>query len=183
MLKYALLGFLNYYNQTGYELKQTMDRSTNHFWHAKQSQIYQTLKKLEADGLVVSHSEPQESRPDRRVYAITDSGKQAMADWLAKPVTTLEPNKQLLLLKLFFSGGLGKETLLTQLRLLRKLHEQQLDLYTTESQDTIKEHGKLNPELSRDAIMWESARRFGELHERMYIDWLDETIGMIMEHF
>jgi len=87
---------------TGYELKQTMDRSTNHFWHAKQSQIYQTLKKLEADGLVVSHPEHQESRPDRCVYAITDSGKQAMATWLAKPVTTLEPNKQLLLLKLFF---------------------------------------------------------------------------------
>ena len=72
MLKYALLGFLNYDNKTGYELKQTMDRSTNHFWHAKQSQIYQTLKKLESDGLVVSHPEHQESRPDRRVYAITD---------------------------------------------------------------------------------------------------------------
>jgi hypothetical protein len=88
-----------------------------------------------------------------------------------------------LLLKLFFSGGLGKETLLTQLRLLRKLHEQQLDLYNTESQDVIKQHGKSNPELRRDAIMWESTRRFGELHEKMYIDWLDETIRMIAEHF
>ena len=183
MLKYALLGFLNYDNKTGYELKQTMDRSTNHFWHAKQSQIYQTLKKLEADGLVVSHPEHQESRPDRRVYAITDSGKQAMAAWLAKPVTTLEPNKQLLLLKLFFSGGLGKESLLTQLRLLRKLHEQQLDLYKTESPNVIKQHGKSDPELNRDTIMWESTRRFGELHEIMYIDWLDETIRMIAEHF
>ena len=183
MLKYALLGFLNYDKKTGYELKQTMDRSTNHFWHAKQSQIYQTLKKLEADGLVVSHPEPQDSRPDRRVYAITGSGKKAMAAWLAKPVTTLDPTKQLLLLKLFFSGGLGKETLLTQLRLLRKLHEQQLDLYNTESPDVIRQHGKSDPGLSRDAIMWESTRRFGELHERMYIGWLEETIQMITEHF
>ncbi len=84
---------------------------------------------------------------------------------------------------MFFSGGLGKESLLTQLRLLRKLHEQQLDLYKTESPNVIKKHGKSDPELSRDTIMWESTRRFGELHEIMYIDWLDETIQMIAEHF
>ena len=47
MLKYALLGFLKYESKTGYELKQTMDKSTGLFWHAKQSQIYTTLKKLE----------------------------------------------------------------------------------------------------------------------------------------
>ena len=45
MLKYVLLGFLNYTPMTGYELKQFMDESTANFWHAKQSQIYTTLKK------------------------------------------------------------------------------------------------------------------------------------------
>ena len=67
MLKYALLGFLKYESKTGYDLKQTMDKSTGHFWHAKQSQIYTTLKKLEENGLLISHPEPQERRPDRRV--------------------------------------------------------------------------------------------------------------------
>ena len=46
MLKYVLLGFLNYAPQTGYELKQAIDKSTSFFWHAKQSQIYTTLKGL-----------------------------------------------------------------------------------------------------------------------------------------
>ena len=82
MLKCALLGFLRYESKTGYELKQTMDKSTGHFWHAKQSQIYTTLKKLEEDGLVTSHPEPQESRPDRRVYTITESGEKALQEWL-----------------------------------------------------------------------------------------------------
>ncbi len=31
MLKYALLGFLRYKLETGYELKQTMDKSTRSF--------------------------------------------------------------------------------------------------------------------------------------------------------
>lgn len=181
MLRFALLGFLQYEPKTGYDLKQTMDKSTNHFWHAKQSQIYSTLKKMEADGLVVSHPEPQENRPDRKVYTITDSGKSAMQSWLQQPVTKLETPKQLLLLKLFFSGNMGKENILTQLRLLRNLHEQQINVYKTETPDFISQISEDYPELRQDAIMWETTRRFGEKFENMYIDWLDETIQMIEE--
>jgi len=183
MLKYALLGFLKYEPKTGYEIKQTMDKSTGHFWHAKQSQIYMTLKKLEKDGLAISHPEPQESRPDRRVYTITKTGEKAMQEWLLKPITTLDTTKQLLLLKLFFSGKLKKETILTQLRLLRNLHEQHADLYKTESINFIEEIIISQPELKQDAHLWEAARRFGQLYEKMYVRWLEETIVMIEEKF
>ena len=179
MLKCALLGFLKYESKTGYELKQTMDKSTGHFWHAKQSQIYTTLKKLEEDGLITSHSEHQVTRPDRRVYTISESGEKTLREWLSQPVTKLDTTKQLLLLKLFFSGKLEKETILTQLRLLRNLHEQQVELYKTESPDFIKEITTFQPELKQDAHLWEATRRFGELYENMYIRWLDETIAMV----
>ena len=183
MLKFALLGFLKYESKTGYDLKQTMDKSTGHFWHAKQSQIYTTLKKLEEGGLLISHPEPQERRPDRRVYKITGSGEKALQEWLLQPVTQLDTAKELLLLKLFFSGTLEKETILTQLRLLRNLHERQAELYKTETPDFIQEITALQPELKQDAHLWEAARRFGELHEKMYIRWLDETISMVEEKF
>ena len=183
MLKYALLGFLKYESKTGYDLKQTMDKSTGHFWHAKQSQIYTTLKKLEEDGLLISHPEPQEHRPDRRVYKITESGEKALQEWLLQPVTKLNTAKEILLLKLFFSGTLEKKTILTQLRLLLNLHERQAVLYKTESPDFIKEITAFQPELKQDAQLWEATRRFGELHEKMYIRWLDETIAMVEEKF
>lgn len=183
MLKHALLGFLKYESKTGYELKQTMDKSTGHFWHAKQSQIYTTLKKLEEGGLAISHPEPQESRPDRRVYKITESGEKALQEWLLQPLTKLDTPKQRLLLKLFFSGKLEKEAILMQLRLLRNLHEQQAGLYKTESPDFIKEITTSLPELKQDAYLWEATRRFGALHEKMYIGWLDETIAMVEKKF
>ncbi len=183
MLVYALLGFLKYQPMTGYELKQTMDKSTGHFWQAKQSQIYTTLKKMEKEGRIISHPEPQEHRPDRRVYQITESGKTALREWLLQPVTTLDSTKQLLLLKLFFSGKLEKETILTQLRLLRNLHGRQAELYKTESPDFIEEITALQPDLKQDAQLWEATRRFGELYEKMYIRWLDETIAMVEAKF
>jgi PadR family transcriptional regulator, regulatory protein AphA len=183
MLKYALLGFLKYESKTGYEIKQTMDQSTGHFWHAKQSQIYTTLKKLEYDGLVISHPEPQDRRPDRRVYTITDSGGRALKDWLLQPVTKLDTTKQLLLLKLFFSGKLEKEDILTQLRLIHNLHEQQAKLYKTSTLDFIGEITALQPELKQDAHLWNAALRFGVLYEQMYVSWLDETIAMVDAKF
>ena len=48
-LKHAILGFLNYQPQTGYELKEVFDDSVQHFWLADQSQIYRTLNDLMAD--------------------------------------------------------------------------------------------------------------------------------------
>lgn len=182
MLKYVLLGFLNYGPQTGYELKQAMDSSTAYFWHAKQSQIYTTLKSLEAEGQVVSQVEPQEDRPDRRVYTITEAGRGELRGWLERPLTTIDPRKETLLVKLFFSGETNKITLLTQLRLQRDLHQQQYLFYRDELAPQIQEDFD-DPELGLHARLWDATRRMGELHEEAIVRWLDETIAMIEAQF
>ena len=181
MLKYVLLGFLNYTPMTGYELKQFMDESTSNFWHAKQSQIYTTLKKLEKDGMVESHIEPQEGRPDRRVYEITDAGRNDLDLWLAQPEIELESRKELLLVKLFFSANTDQGKLLTQLRLLRDLHQRQMEQYETATRDYITQISSGLPQLAKDAELWDMTRRFGVLFEEMYVRWLDETIEKIEE--
>jgi len=182
MLKYALLGFLNYQPHTGYELKQMIDLSTANFWHAKQSQIYMTLKKLEAEKLVISEVEPQEGRPNRRVYTITGAGRKDLQRWLSKPITQLEQRKETLLLQLFFSARQDKETLLTQLRLLRDLHQQQAEHYRTETKAVVQDF-LASSGLQKDALLWDATRRFGVQFEAMTVRWLDETIAMIEEDF
>ena len=180
MLKYALLGILIYNPKTGYDLKQFMDVSTTYFWHAKLSQIYTTLKLLEEEGLVNSQIETREERPDRKVYTITPAGKVALQAWLATPMMEIEPRKETLLLKLFFSAKLEKETLLMQLRLQRQLHEQVLATYKHETVAVIQEAAAQFPSLQKDALLWEATRRFGELYEAMYLDWLDQTIEIVI---
>ena len=181
MLKYVLLGFLNYTPMTGYELKQFMDESTSNFWHAKQSQIYTTLKKLEKDGMVESHIEPQDGRPDRRVYEITDAGRNDLDLWLALPETELDQRKEGLLVKLFFSANTDKEKMLTQLRLLRDLHQRQMEQYETATSDFISQVAEGMPQLAKDAQLWDMTRRFGVMFEEMYVRWLDESIEKIEE--
>jgi PadR family transcriptional regulator AphA len=183
MLQYILLGFLNYRPQTGYELKQLMDKSTGHFWYAKQSQIYTTLKKMESQGWITSRVETQKARPDRIVYKITKSGLSVLEGWVSNPMRELDPHKNTLLVKLFFSAQAGKETLLTQLRLLRNLHQQKVRLYKSQTQNVIQESVARTPKLKKDALLWEATRRFGEHYEQMCLNWLKETISLVEKNF
>lgn len=179
MLKYALLGLLQYQPMTGYELKQFMDTSTSNFWHAKLSQIYVTLKALEQDGLVASDVQEQASRPDRRVYTITPQGTQEVDKWLQDVDVERLQLKDPFLLKLFFSARVDKENLLIQLRIQRDMHQKLLNQYQSETKATIENVRQNVPQLKRDTLFWGLTLRSGELIEEATIRWLDEAIETI----
>jgi DNA-binding PadR family transcriptional regulator len=181
MLKYALLGLLQYGASTGYELKQFMDTSTANFWHAKLSQIYVTLKALEQEGLVTSDVQEQEKRPDRRVYSLTAQGTQEFDQWLQTSSEELPQLKEPFLLKLFFCARLDKQSLLAQLKLQRELHQKLLHGYQTQTRAIIANVLQNAPEMERDALFWGFTLRSGELAEEATLRWLDETMETIQK--
>jgi len=183
MLRYAILGMLGYQPMTGYGVKHAMDSSTGYFWHAKLSQIYTTLKQLEKEGAVSSAVERQATRPEKRVYSITDAGRRDLDEWLAAPLIGLDPRKETLLLKVFFSGRLDRETLLTNLHLQRELHRKQAELYRTHTAREIARAAAQNPAVAKDAMLWEATRRFGERLEDLMVNWLDETRRLVEENW
>lgn len=81
-LPHILLGLLRE-PASGYDLKSRFDRDIRHFWSAELSQIYPTLKRMEARGWLESETEPSDRGPDRRVYRITDAGREELLGWLA----------------------------------------------------------------------------------------------------
>ncbi|MBZ0299379.1 MAG: PadR family transcriptional regulator [Anaerolineae bacterium] len=176
MLRYILLGLLSYRPMSGYDLEGQIKVSTGNFWHAKLSQIYATLKRLEEEGGVVSHIDPQEGRPDRRVYQIMEAGREELRVWLAEPVTEHEVKKDGLLVKVFFHPPEDKESLLAQLRIQLQLHRSKLAEYRQESPEAIQHMIAEQPELASNAVLWEATRRFGEMYEITYIQWLEDTI-------
>src|ERR1051326_7748750 len=85
-VKYALLGILSERERHGYDLKNAFDERVGEFWALNFGQIYSTLDRLEREGLVEMHSQPQEKRPDRKVYRITTKGRRELEKWLYRPV-------------------------------------------------------------------------------------------------
>jgi DNA-binding PadR family transcriptional regulator len=87
-MRYAFLALLAKQPAHGYELKQAFDTAFGPGWPPLNfGQIYTTLSRLERDNLVRSRDVPQEGRPDKRVYELTQEGKQALQEWVEAPTT------------------------------------------------------------------------------------------------
>ena len=127
-LDHALLGFLNYHPYTGYDLKKIFDTSVRHFWPADQSQIYRTLARLTEQGFVEMEKIPQENRPDRKVYHITETGREELKSFLVGPPPMDEP-RSAPLIQVFFAGQLSDEEILAKFEGYAAIMRAVLDQY------------------------------------------------------
>jgi PadR family transcriptional regulator AphA len=87
--RHAILQVLSARPATGYDIARHAAISTEPVWSATHSQIYPTLHKLEAEGLVESESTIRGRRMLRFVYSITDEGRRELAEWIERPVQYL----------------------------------------------------------------------------------------------
>lgn len=72
---------------TGYEIRRmSVEGECSYFVEASFGSIYPALAKLEAEGLVRSRIEPQEGKPSRKVYSITDAGREEFVAAMHEPM-------------------------------------------------------------------------------------------------
>lgn len=81
-VKFAILGLLRRKSLHGYRLKVRLERDFGHMWTINFGQVYQTLGRLHADGLVTMKVEEQDVAPNRKQYTITEEGQRAFTEWL-----------------------------------------------------------------------------------------------------
>jgi PadR family transcriptional regulator, regulatory protein AphA len=81
-LEHILLGLLRKPG-SGTDIKQAFEEAIGHFWHAELSQVYPMLNRMEADGLLTVEQLPSEKGPPRKVYTITDTGRETLRTWLS----------------------------------------------------------------------------------------------------
>jgi PadR family transcriptional regulator AphA len=180
-LKHALLGILTIHPMTGYELKQFFDSSVQHFWNAELSQIYPTLKSLEELGYVDKRVEVQESRPNRKIYEITTSGRDEFARWVRAPQPPADLRDPFMI-KIFFGTELPMEDVLVLLR--RQMEEQQKVLAFSETvlREKIRENVKQH-DSPRHGLFWTLTLEMASAYRRAYIDWCEKSMKLLEESF
>lgn len=107
-VKSTLLGFLMGSCMTGYELKKIFSISFSFFSGLSYGSIYPALKKMEKEGLITMRMEIQDGAPNRKVYTITDSGREAFMEAMRAPFS-MDKAKSPFLAKLFFFAHLSPE--------------------------------------------------------------------------
>ena len=84
-MRYPFLALLADQPRHGYDLKLALEQVFGEALPAMNAgQVYTTLARLERDGLVQGVRVAEDPR-DKRVYALTDAGRAALATWLAEP--------------------------------------------------------------------------------------------------
>ncbi len=81
-IQHAILGFLCWKPATGYDLKKLFQESSILYWSGNNNQIYRALDQLHEASLVTQTVEQKEHYPERKVYTITDAGKQKLKSWI-----------------------------------------------------------------------------------------------------
>src|SRR5579862_5296370 len=120
----AVLALLAIEGETsGYNLGRLVQRSIGQVWTPARSGLYATLPRLARSELVRYRVVVQTTRPDKRLYRITRTGRQALKAWLE----TVEPGaRDTFFLKLFVGGLTDTDVLLEQVAQFRSDAEARL---------------------------------------------------------
>lgn len=173
--QYVILGLLSIGPQSGYDVKQTVDRALSHFWTEGYGSIYPILKRLEVQGLALSQIELQDGKPDRKVYEITDAGRTELRNWLAQPVEPPAVRNEMLL-KLFLGPQGDLQALISNVARYREEYASRLAAYDLLTEEVSDEYGE-----SEFRPFWELSLDHGKRICQTYLDWCDATEQALKE--
>ena len=156
---------------TGYDLAKTFESSIGFFWHADHQQIYRVLRQLRESGLVTDELVVQDGRPNKRVYSITDPGRERLVEWSreANPPPAIKDD---MMIKLYWLEHVDVEAMRGQVSERLVAHRRQLELYeriearsfTEVDADDAARTGRL------------LALQLGLAYERSWVAWCESAL-------
>ncbi len=174
-LAHAILAALLECSHSGYDLAKRFNGSIGFFWHASHQQIYRELSRLESSGHLSCELIEQDSRPNKKVYSITESGRLALGQWISRPAKS-SPVKDELLIKVFAGHLISKDRLIDEIRRHYRQHRLNLEEYQT----AVLHYSEDLQQLSTVQKCQYAALRAGIHHETARLTWCEDVIRLLM---
>jgi DNA-binding PadR family transcriptional regulator len=173
---YVILGILAIHpHQSGYEIRKTVQQSVGFFWGESYGQIYPTLKRLVAEGLIVPSQSAAKPRPKRQEYSITAAGQLCLKDWLAVPYRDSPPRDEFLL-KLFFGREAAASVSVAHVRTFQEKNRNMLAMLL-ELEKLARQHNSHLPGFP----FWMLTLKFGVAQLRSALEWSDSALVMLSD--
>ena len=113
-IKTLCLGMLCGGDASGYDLKKQFESTFKHFYPAGFGSIYPSLADLADKKFVTCREMPQDKKPDRKVYKITDEGRDAFTRALYRADPKHKLRSEYLVVA-YFADFVDRDTLTTML--------------------------------------------------------------------
>jgi DNA-binding PadR family transcriptional regulator len=176
--KHALLGLLVHQPAYPYQLADRLQSRLGPAWAVNSGQLYQTIDRMERDGLIERVEGDAEGREDRHVFAITDSGVEEFERWLESSIGGIRLTRRPLLVKLTLAGPERMTDALAQIDAyeldcaarLKELSRMR-EASPAEGPRVRADHVLLRLNLSADIFQLEAELRWAR-HAREMMSWL-----------
>jgi len=178
-LSYGLLGLLARRPLSGYDLAQQMKKRVGLMWSALPSQIYPELARLEKQGLVTHQVvEQPDYRPDKKVYEITEAGRQALRQWVTQPTPPTAIRDEFVL-KAYSIWLADPQEALRCFREQQQAHSKQLAEHEELLARLEREWGVALHQLDSPLFGSSIAIHYGIDYERTYVAWCQWVIEQL----
>ncbi|MGV9413663.1 PadR family transcriptional regulator [Nocardia sp. NPDC003693] len=159
----SLLGFLHQGDMSGWDLVTLAQDRIGDFWTITQSQVYRELATMHQHGLV---EKGETGARDRTPYRITEDGREAFAEWIARDPGA-ETIRVPLLLTLSFGDFIDRDRLDRIIAANRTVHEQRLTGYLSGHDE------------QRISPFERATLDFGIRYERAVLEWFDRLPDLL----
>jgi len=85
-IRHLILGLLTQQPMSGYDIKRFLKSLSWLIDSPSFGSIYPTLRALREDGLVTVEVAHRQGKPPRKIYTITEAGRQVLGEWMGQPV-------------------------------------------------------------------------------------------------
>lgn len=170
---YIILGLLSHEDLSGYDLKKKIDLMISSFWNVGYGQIYPTLKDMEQQKYVRCIEQVSLKGPDKKLYSITDAGRNKLIEWLKIP-NEKERVKYDILLKLFFGSQLDISE-----------NEKRIESFKDRNTQNLGQIKLFKENLEKvfdddvDHLYFYLTVLFGEHIYKAYLDWAEEALSLM----
>lgn len=171
---YVVLGMLSIEpNKSGYDIRKAVEGSVGHFWGESYGQIYPTLKRLVAEGLIVANPVPGASPKKRQEYSLTEAGHACLQEWLAVPFQN-DPPRNEFLLKLFFGRDVPLGVSIAHVRDCQEKNRQMLATLMG-FEELMRKQASPHPH----APFWRLTLELGITLTRAALEWCDSAVATL----
>jgi PadR family transcriptional regulator, regulatory protein AphA len=171
---YVILGILAIHpDQSGYEIRKTIQQTVGFFWGESYGQIYPTLKRLAAEGLIVPSASGSRTSKGRQEYSITPAGQLYFKEWLAVPFRD-DPPRDEFLLKLFFAHDAAPGVSIAH---IRRFQEKNRSVLATLQQ--LEPLARAYSGHLPGFPFWMLTLNYGVAHLRASLEWSETALEML----
>lgn len=170
-VKHSLLAILDQGPCYGYQLRHEFDRRTGSIWPLNVGQVYNTLERLERDGLV-AHGETDAQ--GHVFFEITPAGRDVVRSWLDSPVERGSGTRDESAIKLALAATLPGVDVGAVIRTQREAAlARQRELHAAQGAESPTDAQGLARSLVLDAMLESAAAE---------VRWLDRAHARLAQH-